>query len=195
MGIGGFILGDTWVTEYAALCGSLVSLTVIVVLLAHFDRRPIFDSGIITLNTIVSIFSNISKGWLLLAVSEAISQWKWIAFSQRRRRLIEFEWLNQASRGPLGSLRLLLRTRGGLVCDIHRPIDADCSQLPGVFWSVHRATLHRYRPFYPTSDNVRHKTIIRKKSLKEQRNYCSSTEVLKGIGVHYRRYWYTAFPC
>jgi hypothetical protein len=81
-------------------------------LLIHFNGRPVFDSGVITLNTIISILSNIAKGTLLFAVAEALGQYKWIAFSQRRRPLVHFEHFNQASRGSIGSLRLLTSVRG-----------------------------------------------------------------------------------
>lgn len=105
-------LNDTWLPEYIAIVTSAVFFGVLIVLLAHYDGRPIFDSGVITLNTITSILSNISKGCLLLAVAEALAQWKWIAFSQRRRPLVEFERFNQASRGAMGSIRLLLHPHG-----------------------------------------------------------------------------------
>lgn len=104
-----------WTLEYLSLLGSLCSLAVNFVLLAHFDNKPIFDTKIITLNAIISIFSTISKGWLLLAVAEALSQCKWIAFAKSRRRLIDFETINQASRGPFGSVKLLFTRNGALV--------------------------------------------------------------------------------
>ncbi|KAF3018221.1 hypothetical protein E8E14_012789 [Neopestalotiopsis sp. 37M] len=83
-----------------------------VILLAECDRKPIFSWHGVSLNTIISILSTASKAWLLLTVDAAISQWKWILFSHDRRILNDFGVIDSASRGPLGSLKLLWKLRG-----------------------------------------------------------------------------------
>ena len=91
-----------------SIIASLVLLGGLVGLLFTFDGKPIFDNGIVTLNTLVAIISTANKATILYAVSHAIGQWKWIAFSGRQqRRLLDFERIESASRGPLGSLSLL----------------------------------------------------------------------------------------
>jgi hypothetical protein len=62
-----------------------------IALLVRFDNHPTFDWHRITLNAVVSILSTASKGWLLLAIGETISQWKWIMFSKMKHQLIQFE--------------------------------------------------------------------------------------------------------
>jgi hypothetical protein len=91
-----------------SIVASLAFLAALVGLLAAFDGRPIFDYGQVTLNTLIAILSAANKATIIYAVGHAIGQWKWISFSGReRRRLLDFERIESASRGPLGSLSLL----------------------------------------------------------------------------------------
>ena len=69
-----------------------------------FDRRPVIDWNSITVNTTVSTLSVVMKAFLMFATAECIGQWKWILFCRKKRRLLEFEHIDSASRGPLGSL-------------------------------------------------------------------------------------------
>lgn len=94
-----------------SIVASLGFLAALVGILVAFDGRPIFDQHAVTLNTFVAILSAASKATIIYAVSHAIGQWKWIAFSNRRRRLLDFERVESASRGPLGSLSLLFNTK------------------------------------------------------------------------------------
>lgn len=96
-----------WIWEISALVGVFASFAVLVTLLAVFDGRAIFDWKSITLNTIVSTLSLFLRGLLLYSLSECIGQWKWMLFGRSERSLIDFERIDQASRGPLGSLALL----------------------------------------------------------------------------------------
>jgi len=91
-----------------SILASVALLAALISLLVAFDGRPIFDYGAVTLNTLVAILSTANKATILYAVSHGMGQWKWIAFSGRqRRRLLDFERIESASRGPLGSLSLL----------------------------------------------------------------------------------------
>lgn len=101
-----------WNLEILALAGSNLAFMVMVVLLACFDNRLVFEWNGVTLNTLVSILSVAMKMSLTFAVAECIGQWKWILFSRDTRYLIDFERIDVASRGPLGSLCLLWRVRG-----------------------------------------------------------------------------------
>ncbi|KAI9373777.1 hypothetical protein BJX61DRAFT_552009 [Aspergillus egyptiacus] len=97
--------------ELWALGGSGLAFAGMVALLRAFDDRPIFDWYGVTLNTLVSILSAAMKAALIYAVSECISQWKWILFSREERLLIDFERMDSASRGPLGGINVLWKTR------------------------------------------------------------------------------------
>ncbi|KAN0075681.1 Protein of unknown function (DUF3176) domain containing protein [Elaphomyces granulatus] len=58
-------------------------------------------------NSMVSVFSALSNAALLFAVAKGLSQLKWIYFQKKRHRLYDLQIFDDASRGPLGSLRLL----------------------------------------------------------------------------------------
>lgn len=84
------------------------------------DKPPLRWHGI-TLNAFVAIFSTIARSLLAFTLSNSLGQWKWRWFSGGRNPLIDFEIINDASRGPLGSFRLLWRTKGACVA---APINA-----------------------------------------------------------------------
>ncbi|KXH25926.1 hypothetical protein CSAL01_04480 [Colletotrichum salicis] len=103
---------SAWGPEYWALVGGIVSFAAMVVLLARFDGKPIFTWNGVTLNTVVSILSVTMKAAVAFVLSECLAQWKWILFTREDRPLIDFDRIDAATRGPLGSLRILSRTRG-----------------------------------------------------------------------------------
>lgn len=105
------LLRDAWAFEIIVFLVSVLALGCLTSLLRYYDQQPIFKWHGLTLNTIVSTVSTISKTLLMFVVSAGISQWKYIAFSKGKRKLIEFERLDSASRGPEGSLTLLWTTR------------------------------------------------------------------------------------
>lgn len=98
---------NTWLVEVASIMTSCVSFAAIVSVLHHFNQTPVFDWHSISLNTLVSVLSTVTKTLLLLAVTACLSQWNFIWFSQSRRPLIHFDVFDSASRGPQGSLSLL----------------------------------------------------------------------------------------
>ncbi|KAI9170741.1 hypothetical protein HJFPF1_00212 [Paramyrothecium foliicola] len=49
------------------------------------------------------------KALMIFGISECVGQWKWILFSRKERRLMDFERIDLASRGPLGSSILVWR--------------------------------------------------------------------------------------
>jgi predicted Ser/Thr protein kinase len=101
-----------WKFELWALVGSVLSFAIMVIVLAIFDGRPIFEWKSVTLNAIISVLSVAMKAGLTFAVAELIGQWKWILSSLGERLLIDFERIDMATRGPWGSLRVLSRMRG-----------------------------------------------------------------------------------
>ena len=78
----------------------------------------------ISVNAFISIFSGFAKSALLLPTAEALGQLKWSWFTNKRR-MLDFEVLDSASRGPWGSLMLLARTKGMQMLSVlvHLPID------------------------------------------------------------------------
>ena len=96
-----------------------VALIALISILAHFDGRLESRWGPITLNTVIAILSTIASSALLAFVGPALSQHLWNAFAQTRkakdvpvaRAARDLCILDGASRGPWGSLELLLRLR------------------------------------------------------------------------------------
>ncbi|KAI1865903.1 uncharacterized protein JN550_008161 [Neoarthrinium moseri] len=101
-----------WTLEILSVTSSALLLIVLVCLLVVFDGKPIFDWRGVTLNAIVSVLSTASKGLLMLGVDEAVGQWKWILFWRQECVVLDFHTVDSASRGPLGSIRLLWKFRG-----------------------------------------------------------------------------------
>ena len=88
-------------------------LAVLLVLRKNRIGRWPFDDIGLTLNAYVSILSRISSAALLLPTSEALGQLKWSWFLQKEsKRMWDFEIFDNASRGPWGSILLLIRTKG-----------------------------------------------------------------------------------
>ncbi len=82
----------------------------IIGVLRAFDNHPLpsLPKGI-TLNAVVSILATGAKSALLAAVASAIGQGKWTWFQSQPRPLEHAQILDEASRGPYGSLAMLSR--------------------------------------------------------------------------------------
>ena len=106
---------DWWLPEvFSALTGILAIFGIFIVLKAY-DNGPIPNWGsvlntTITLNTVLSILGTVVKMSLMMPVIECISQLKWPWFDQGRP-LIDLNIFDQASRGPLGSIKLIWRLK------------------------------------------------------------------------------------
>ena len=102
-----------WLFE--VLCGilSLACLLSIVVVLHAYDNGPVptWRYGI-SLNTIVSLLASIATFSLIVPITAGLSQLKWLWFREKRS-LADFQIIEDASRGPAGSISLLLRWKGG----------------------------------------------------------------------------------
>jgi hypothetical protein len=105
-----------WAFELSSTVGSLAAFAGMCIILVKFDRQPIFDGNLVKLNAIVSLISTVGRACLLAAIASCVSQWNWLLFaSPRPRRLYDFDRVAEASRGPLGSFKLLFnrKVRGG----------------------------------------------------------------------------------
>lgn len=97
-----------WKFETSLLLLSVCSLVAIIVLLAvEHDTTLVSWKLYFSLNTVVSILGTISRASLASAVASCIAQEKWNWFRKRQDCLYLFERFDSASRGPLGSLKLL----------------------------------------------------------------------------------------
>jgi len=103
----------SWPLKALSLFGSLLSMPVIVVLLFVYNNKSTFKWHGVTLNALVALFSTIARSLFVFAVSKGLGQWKWLWFLRARKPLMDFEIIDGASRGPLGGIQLLWRTKGG----------------------------------------------------------------------------------
>lgn len=104
----------SWFWEIVSLALALVALGSIVGVLASFDGKPLPDwPYAITLNALVALLATVAHASLVLPLSSAISQLKWIRFRTGRWPLSDLELFDEASRGPSGSFLLLWKRRGG----------------------------------------------------------------------------------
>ena len=92
-----------------AILGSVLSMLAISILLMHYHEKPIFDWNGLTFNAIIAVLSVISKAMLAYALSESLGQAKWIWFSLQERPLNDIDLIDIGSRGPLGSIRILMQ--------------------------------------------------------------------------------------
>jgi hypothetical protein len=103
---------DWWWWELTSWLVSFSCFMAIVGLLLFYNGRqqPTYIVKGITLNAFIAVFSAIAKAAMILPVSEAIGQLKWV-WMRSERRLSDFLAFDNASRGPLGSLILLSTTQ------------------------------------------------------------------------------------
>lgn len=89
---------------------SSAALLSIVAVLFTFDQKPLTSwKATLRPNTVIAILSTVSKSALLMVIGSGIGQLKWVYFEQRPHCVADFAVFDEASRGPLGSSKLLLR--------------------------------------------------------------------------------------
>jgi hypothetical protein len=86
-------------------------LIAIVVVLAKYNhqRQPAWKY--VTLNSLISWLSTVSKGCILFCISEGLGQQKWVWLSQKKRPLSNLRVFDSASRGIYGSAELIWHLR------------------------------------------------------------------------------------
>ncbi len=100
---------DSWIPEIGAIVFSILCLVAIVVTLAVFNNKPRPQLvKYITFNTIISILATGTRSSLIYVTAATLGQKKWTWFRSRPRRLRDVQALDEASRGPLGSFKMLL---------------------------------------------------------------------------------------
>lgn len=97
-----------WKFEISLLFLGVCSLLAIIVLLAEEDGKTLGSwKFYLSLNTVVSVLGTISRASLASSVGSCIAQEKWNWFRKRQDPLYLFDRFDSASRGPLGSFKLL----------------------------------------------------------------------------------------
>ena len=111
-----------WLLEIISWIFSAFCMGAVIGVLVYFKDDPlskwssskwsIVNKVGLTLNSFISVVSKMAGAALILPVSEALGQLKWSWFQQNSKKMWDFEIFDNASRGPWGSLLLLLRTKG-----------------------------------------------------------------------------------
>ncbi|EXJ73220.1 uncharacterized protein A1O5_02980 [Cladophialophora psammophila CBS 110553] len=106
---------DNWAWELSAALLCICILSAIAAILFVYDNRPVPDlpDGL-TINAIVSLLAGFAKAALLAVLASAIRQEKWLWFIGKPRPLNTVDAFEEASRGPYGSVLLILSRRGSL---------------------------------------------------------------------------------
>ncbi|TRX94188.1 hypothetical protein FHL15_004956 [Xylaria flabelliformis] len=104
-----------WRWELVMLIVSLVAFAALVIVLAVMDGKPARNWGPLTLNSINSMLTTVIGSSMAAIVGAALSQNLWNGFGQRRRSnglttrpARDLQLYQDASRGPTGSVKLLL---------------------------------------------------------------------------------------
>lgn len=101
-----------WWLELSSVLLSLASTIAMAGLLLGYQQKPLHSwPWSIQINSVIAILTTVGRTSFMVAVSSAISQLKWEHFQGRSHPLDHFEAFDGASRGPLGSLRLIWTTR------------------------------------------------------------------------------------
>ncbi|KAH8678298.1 hypothetical protein BX600DRAFT_431585 [Xylariales sp. PMI_506] len=101
-----------WRWELLAIITSIGCLVAVVIILAKMQDQPLSNWTFrASLNATVAFFITISRAAALYVMGSCISQFKWLYFSRSPRKLRDLDLIEDASRGPLGALMLLIRTR------------------------------------------------------------------------------------
>ena len=113
-----------WLCELLAV-GSLAAM-VVVLMVYHGKPQAEWRQSYFTLNGLVAFLATLTKTGLIIPVSAAIGQRKWLRFlpnkkgQRNARRLGDFEMFDEASRGSIGSAKLIFSLNAWYGC--HTPL-------------------------------------------------------------------------
>ncbi|KAK8102965.1 hypothetical protein PG984_016111 [Apiospora sp. TS-2023a] len=103
-----------WLWELATISVSFASMAAVIVTLAVEDGKSLNDWALpIQPNSLISIFITLSKSAMMTVITGAIAQSMWMQFEQKLTPLMRVEEIQEAGRGPWGSIKLLTATVKG----------------------------------------------------------------------------------
>jgi len=106
-----------WGLEITACFVSVVAILVQVVVLYRFDGQTQdgWPSTTLTLNGFIALLATLCRSSLMVSVAAVLGQLKWTGNGDRRKgnhNLTEYQLLDEASRGTLGSVQVLWKYKG-----------------------------------------------------------------------------------
>lgn len=110
----------SWLWEIGASLISIICLALLVAFLVKINGTP-YTSWQYTVspNTVISVITTITKASLLVSVSACLSQLKWNQYrGPAAKPLYGMQAIDQASRGPWGSLEVFFALLSGMRLDV-----------------------------------------------------------------------------
>ncbi|CAG8900297.1 unnamed protein product [Penicillium egyptiacum] len=104
-------ISNLFIWEVLTMTLSSGLLVAIVVILTQYDDRPQPAWRLVSLNSVISWLSTISKACVLSSISEGIGQLKWVWFTRKSRPLVDLGAFDVASRGVYGCAGLVWKLR------------------------------------------------------------------------------------
>ena len=103
---------DWWMSEILALVLSILVFSLIIAILSRYNGHTVPRLPYnVPLNLVISFLGTFSKSLLILVASSALGQWKWLLGTAKSISLLEFQNCDEASRGFIGSAKLLKTRR------------------------------------------------------------------------------------
>jgi hypothetical protein len=103
-----------WKPEFGSWIISFLFLIAIIAALAVSNGKPVPKLPLgLSVNAVIGLFGTLMEFFLMVAVSSALGQTKWFRASRGRIAMNHFHLIDEASRGPWGSFKLLIRKAGG----------------------------------------------------------------------------------
>ncbi|KAJ0165680.1 hypothetical protein CTA2_10388 [Colletotrichum tanaceti] len=100
---------DAWWVEMLSSLLALGCIIAIVIILSLHQGKPLPDwPALISVNSLTAIFTAVFKASLILPIAEGLGQLKWNWF-HRPQKLADVALFDNASRGPWGSLLLIVK--------------------------------------------------------------------------------------
>jgi hypothetical protein len=104
------VVMDTWICETIAMVFSLGCIVTIAFTVGAYNGEPLPSlPSDVTLNALISILSTAARATLFFVVSSSIGQLKWCWLARRGTRLQDIQVMDEASRGPLGAIKVLAK--------------------------------------------------------------------------------------
>jgi hypothetical protein len=102
---------NSWGIELLAWIIAAASMVGVIITLMIYDNMTLSHwHSTISLNTTVSVLSQVAQISLMIPITACLGQLKWLWFLAAPRPLSDFEVFDLASRGLFGSLLLIART-------------------------------------------------------------------------------------
>jgi heme/copper-type cytochrome/quinol oxidase subunit 2 len=101
-------LFSAWLFELAAIAISIGGFIAIFVVLYVSDGKPMQSWNNVTINTLISGPATVIRVFSASAIASCLGQWKWLNTLNSPKPLSQFAYVDDASRGPYGGLRVLL---------------------------------------------------------------------------------------